>query len=183
MKVKDTHVLDRAANSVLSAVTTGVQTYGTKSVTTVGHSLGAAISLLDAIYLPLHISGLTVTFYGYGLPRVRIETRMSNREAWKSNVSFAQVGNQAFANYVDSQLNGRFTRITNLKDPVPILPGQFLGFKHPSGEDHIDTGEVWKLCPGQENPSTQCSDGAVPNIFVGDIGNHDGPYNGITMGC
>ena len=71
MKVRDTHAPDRAANDVLSAVQTGVNTYGTKSVTAVGHSLGAAISLLDAVFLPLHIPGLTVTYYGYGLPRVR----------------------------------------------------------------------------------------------------------------
>jgi len=71
IKVYDTHVPQRAANAVLAAVTTGVNTYGTKSVTAVGHSLGAAISLLDAVFLPLHIPGLTVTYYGYGLPRVR----------------------------------------------------------------------------------------------------------------
>jgi len=67
----------RAANAVLSAVMTGVDTYGTKSVTAVGHSLGAAISLLDAIFLPLHIPGLTVTYYGYGLPRVRVTAEIS----------------------------------------------------------------------------------------------------------
>ena len=71
INAKDTHVSDRAANAVLSAVMTGVNNYGTKSVTAVGHSLGAALSLLDAVFLPLHIPGLTVTYYGYGLPRVR----------------------------------------------------------------------------------------------------------------
>ena len=76
-KVYGIHVSQRAANAVLSAVTTGVNTYGAKSVTAVGHSLGAAISLLDAIFLPLHIPGLTVTYYGYGLPRVRIIVKVS----------------------------------------------------------------------------------------------------------
>lgn len=152
----------RAANDVLSAVTTGINTYGTKSVVVVGHSLGGAISLLDAIFLPLHISGLTVSFYGYGLPRV---------------------GNKDFANYVDNQLDGRFTRITNLKDPVPIIPGRFLGFRHPSGEAHIDNGEIWKWCPGQDNTDAQCSIGDTPNIFVSDSNEHDGPYNGIIIKC
>ena len=77
IKVYDIHVPQRAADAVLSAVMTGINTYGTRSVTTVGHSLGAAISLLDAIFLPLHIPDLTVTHYGYGLPRVRAITKVS----------------------------------------------------------------------------------------------------------
>ena len=157
----------------------GVDTYGTKSVTTVGHSLGSAISLLDAIFLPLHIPGITVTHYGYGLPRVCIILSLDSR---KSNILFAQAGNQAFANYVDAQLGGRFVRITNYKDPVPILPGRSLGFKHPSGEAHIDNGEVWKWCPGEDNTDAQCSIGDTPNILVSHPNDHNGPYNGITFG-
>ena len=77
-KVSNTHISGRAADDVLSAVMTGVSTYGANSVTAVGHSLGAAISLLDAIFLPLHIPGLTVTYYGYGLPRVRDIPRVAS---------------------------------------------------------------------------------------------------------
>lgn len=36
---------------------------------------------------------------------------------------------------------------------------------------------------GQDNPSTECIVGDVPNIFEGDEANHDGPYNGIVMDC
>lgn len=36
---------------------------------------------------------------------------------------------------------------------------------------------------GQDNPSTQCIVGDVPNILDGVMSNHDGPYNGVTMGC
>ena len=75
MRVRDTHALNRAANDILTAVTTGVNTFETKSVITIGHSLGAALALLDAVYLPLHISDLTVTYYGYGLPRVRTSVK------------------------------------------------------------------------------------------------------------
>ncbi|KAH0836869.1 Alpha/Beta hydrolase protein [Lanmaoa asiatica] len=67
------------ASDILSSVQTTISKYGTSSVTLVGHSLGAALSLLDSLYLPLHLpSGTTFQTILYGLPRV---------------------GNQAFADY------------------------------------------------------------------------------------
>ena len=36
---------------------------------------------------------------------------------------------------------------------------------------------------GQDNTSNQCIVGDVPNIFEGDEGDHDGPYDGVEMGC
>jgi hypothetical protein len=38
------------------------------------HSIitGAAIALLDGVYLPLHISGVSFKVIGYGMPRVCI---------------------------------------------------------------------------------------------------------------
>jgi len=93
-----------------------------------------------------------------------------------------QVGNQQFANYVDGA-NGHLTHINNKEDIVPIIPGRFLGFVHPSGEVHIEDSNAWDSCPGQDNPSKECSTGDVPNIFEGDTSDHDGPYNGIKMGC
>jgi hypothetical protein len=59
----------------------------------------------------------------------------------------------------------------------------FLGFVHPAGEIHIQASEAWDACPGEDNPSTLCIVGDVPNIFDGDLENHDGPYGGVTMGC
>ncbi|KAF7968057.1 hypothetical protein HWV62_32079 [Athelia sp. TMB] len=91
------------------------------------------------------------------------------------------VGNQAFANYVDANLH--LTHVNNKEDPVPILPGRFLGFVHPAGEVHIEDSNAWVACPGQDNPSTLCIVGDVSNIFEGDVSDHDGPYNGVTMGC
>lgn len=59
-----------------------------------------------------------------------------------------QVGNQAFANYVDAQPRS-FTRINNKKDPVPVLPPiDLFGYHHASGEIHIRDDDVWVSCPG-----------------------------------
>lgn len=94
----------------------------------VGHSLGAAIALLDSVYLPLHLpSNTTFKTVTYGLPRV---------------------GNQAFADYVDANV-GDVSHVNNEEDPVPILPGMFLGFHHPSGEVHIQDSGAWDACPGE----------------------------------
>lgn len=88
---------------------------------------GAALSLLDSVYLPLHLpSGTTFSTILYGLPRV---------------------GNQAFADYVDANLH--VTHINNMKDPIPILPPTFLGYVHPSGEVHITGTLDWEQCPGK----------------------------------
>ncbi|OCH86837.1 lipase [Obba rivulosa] len=151
-----------SATDVLSAVESGISEFGATEVTVVGHSLGAAISLLDFVYLPLHLpADITVRFVGYGLPRV---------------------GNQDFANFVDAQ--GRsVTHINNEEDPIPILPGMFLGYHHPSGEVHIEDSGEWANCPGQDNPSDQCIVGDVPTIFEGNESDHDGPYDGVEMGC
>ncbi|KAI0358195.1 alpha/beta-hydrolase [Trametes cingulata] len=152
------------ATSVLQAVQQTMNTHGTNSVVTTGHSLGAAIALLDAVYLHMHLpASARISFVGYGLPRV---------------------GNQAFANFVDALAPAvSVTHINNREDIVPILPGRFLGFAHTSGELHIQDSGGWVACPGQDNESDECIVGDVPNIFEGDEGDHDGPYNGVTMGC
>ncbi|KAJ7089828.1 lipase [Mycena belliarum] len=150
----------KTAPLVLAAVQTALSTSGLKTVTIVGHSLGAAIGLIDSVYLPLHITGVTFKSIFYGLPRV---------------------GNQAFADR--ASVGSTVTHINNKEDIVPILPGKFLGFHHPTGEVHIQDSGVWDTCPGEDNPSTLCSTGDVPNIFEGDESDHDGPYDGVLMGC
>jgi len=154
----DSHA--ETAQDVLAAVKTTMQDHSTNKVTVAGHSLGAAIGLLDAVFLPLQIPGIELEMVGYGMPRV---------------------GNQEFANFVDA--NVKLTRITNKKDPVPILPGRFLGFHHPSGEIHIESDNSFVSCPGQDNTDARCSTGDAKNIFQADVSNHDGPYAGVTMGC
>ncbi|KAI0766146.1 lipase [Trametes elegans] len=149
------------APDVLQAVQQTINEHGTNSVVVTGHSLGAALGLLDAIFLPLHIPNIDVKFIGYGLPRV---------------------GNQAFADYVDAQPIS-VTHVNNEEDIVPILPGKFLGYHHPSGEVHIQDSGAWLACPGQDNPSDECIVGDVSTIFDGSTSFHDGPYNGVKIGC
>ncbi|KAK0489328.1 Alpha/Beta hydrolase protein [Armillaria novae-zelandiae] len=151
---------EKSANDILQAVTTALSDHNTNSVSLVGHSLGAALSLLDAVYLPLRLPNATFRMIGYGMPRV---------------------GNQEFADYVDSALAGKLTHINNKQDPIPTLPPKFLGFHHPSGEIHINNTSNWNSCSGQENSSDECTDGAVE--IIGDIQDHSGPYDGITIGC
>ena len=85
--------------------------------------------------------------------------------------------------------------------PVITLTGKALGYHHPSGEIHINEMGQWESCPGlsarnlhiwwrwrlcfagQDNPSKSCIVGDVPSVLKGDEGDHDGPYNGVVMGC
>ncbi|KII86164.1 hypothetical protein PLICRDRAFT_114670 [Plicaturopsis crispa FD-325 SS-3] len=152
----------QTATAILAAVQSGLQKYGATSVTTVGHSLGAALSLIDSVYLPLHLpSNTTFKTVLYGLP---------------------MVGNQAFADYVDSD-KVNVTHIHNREDPIPTLPGTVLGYRQPSGEVHITDAGVWEVCPGQDNNSTLCTAGDVPTLLQGNLTDHGGPYGGIALGC
>jgi predicted lipase len=88
-----------------------LEKHSASSVTVVGHSLGAALALLDAMYLPLHLPAITsVRMVGYGMPRV---------------------GNAAFANYVDTSKVLTVTHVNNREDPVPTVPPLPLDFVHP----------------------------------------------------
>ncbi|KIJ32631.1 hypothetical protein M422DRAFT_184271 [Sphaerobolus stellatus SS14] len=130
----------------------------TNKVPITGHSLGAALALLDAVYLPLHLpSTIQFKLVTYGMPRV---------------------GNPIFAQYVDAHFPN-LTRINNKEDPVPIVPIISMGYEHPQGEVHITDAGTWESCSGNENPSGHCTvgDGLVRNVF-----DHDGPYNGISLG-
>ncbi|EJD47789.1 lipase [Auricularia subglabra TFB-10046 SS5] len=157
---RNSHATSAAA--ILSAVQRTLTAHSGASVTFASHSLGAALGLLDALFLRPHFPASTrFKFVGYGVPRI---------------------GNAAFANFVDANLPD-FTRVNNQQDPVPIIPGRFLGYKHPSGEVHISEQEQWLVCPGQDSTAVGCIIQTEPTIFDGDINNHDGPYDNIHIGC
>ncbi|KAG8781921.1 hypothetical protein FRC12_021402 [Ceratobasidium sp. 428] len=156
---RDAHA--STAATILTTVKKIIAERGATKVTVAGHSLGGAIAALDALYykqnLPSNISIKAVT---YGQPRV---------------------GNQEFANLIDQKITD-FSRVTNEYDEIPIVPGRFLGYHHSSGEKHIKSPGVWNACAGQDNTSTDCSTGAVPDIIIGNLIDHLGPYEGVWVG-
>jgi hypothetical protein len=63
----------RSAVAVLAAVRSVLAKKGTSNVTVVGHSLGAAIALIDSLYLSLQLGpSVNVRTIGYGMPRVSV---------------------------------------------------------------------------------------------------------------
>lgn len=45
---------------------------------------------------------------------------------------------------------------------------------------HTRADIIWT---GQDNTSNECIVGDVSNIFDGSESDHDGPYDGVEMGC
>jgi len=41
-----------------------------------------------------------------------------------------------------------FQRVNNMLDPIPTVPGEFLGFRHPHGEIHFLSPDDAVACPG-----------------------------------
>ncbi|EPQ58491.1 alpha/beta-hydrolase [Gloeophyllum trabeum ATCC 11539] len=143
---------DRTAQSVLSTVSAGLKSKGADNVLIVGHSLGAAIAVLDGMMLKTMLpANVPVQTRVFGLPRM---------------------GNSEWASFVDDTISDAFTFVTNNQDPVPQVPPTILGFKHPSHEVHIQSGNVTVSCNGQEN--THCSAGN--SLLDSLIADHRGPY-------
>jgi Lipase (class 3) len=155
--------LCRTAALVLQAVQSLLRMHPGAMVTVIGHSLGAALALLDGLRLRLVLAPTTVVrVIGYGMPRV---------------------GNQAFASFVDGILPNLVKHINNKHDPIPIVPAMSIGFRHVSGEIHIQETGQWIGCPHEDNPDPLCIVGAVPSIFQATFSDHSGPYNHIMLKC
>ncbi|CAE6456166.1 unnamed protein product [Rhizoctonia solani] len=156
----------RSAADILNAVKAVLDEKKATKIITVGHSLGAALATLDGLYLQLQLgSAVTVKIRTFGGPRV---------------------GNDVFADFVNAKVSD-VVRITNKRDIVPVLPPLLLGFKHTTGEKHINADGVWNNCAGQDNLSTNCSVGQVLTQGI-KLSDHLGPYAGnvmlgVTTGC
>ncbi|KAF5379874.1 hypothetical protein D9757_007206 [Collybiopsis confluens] len=156
---QDEHAL--TANAILGAVKSLMSSKGTNKIVAVGHSLGGALAELDTVFFRLNIPSASISAMTYGTPRV---------------------GNPAWAALVDSS-NVNFKRINNEDDLIPIVPGRFLGYAHPAGEIHILSPGNAVSCPGDDDATdADCQIESVPNIFDGDILDHLGPYEGISLG-
>jgi hypothetical protein len=118
--------------------------------------------LLDVLFLHLQLlSTFAMHPVGYGMPRA---------------------GNAAFADSIDGGPNVGLTRLNNMNDTAPILPGRFLEFQYASGEVRIGDDGGWYASPGPDNTNDKCSTGSVTNLFQGDVGDHAEPYNDISPG-
>jgi len=151
---------ERTADGVLSGVQAALAETGANQVVVTGHSLGAAVAMMDALMLKQNLDpSVAITTTLFGLPRG---------------------GNVAWADFIDATLADTMTHISNQNDPVPTLPPRFLEYQHPAGEVHIRAvstdGEPTDIvaCGGQENEN--CSEGN--SVFDISIDNHAGPYLG-----
>jgi len=157
---------ERTADGVLAGVQSGLASTGATNVLVTGHSLGAAVATMDAMFLTENLdSSISMTTSVFGLPRV---------------------GDQTWADFVDASLGTTLSHITNQNDPVPTVPPELLGFVQPSQEFHItgvnSSGQATGIvaCPGQDNDN--CSTGN--DILDASIANHLGPYfDDISFGA
>jgi len=150
------------ASQILVEVQQLMAKYSSTTVILIGHSLGGALAELDSLFMKLNLpAGTTVRGVTYGTPRV---------------------GNEDWSAFFDSQVTN-FFRVNNIRDPVPIVPDRLLGYKHPSGEIHLQADGRVVVCPGPDNDvSPECSDQMVPTVLDGNEADHKGPYDGVLIG-
>ena len=110
------------------------QLYGTRSVKTTGHSLGAALANLTA--MDMVRAGYDVSLYNFGQPRV---------------------GNKKYADYCQKMLPEQYRHVHN-KDMVPHTPPEDLFFKHSATEIFEDVDGNLKVCSATDGEDKSCSD-------------------------
>lgn len=109
------------ANDVLAQVRALLNKFPNSPILITGHSLGAAVSTINYVFLRCNLPNAKVSAVLFGSPRV---------------------GDVNFANSIDrlASIKGNsFVHIVNQKDSVPHLPPRAItrylpGYWHPSGE-------------------------------------------------
>lgn len=163
----------RSIDDVQREVERAVTDFGVHNVLVTGHSLGAAIGVMNGVYLTQLFEGrdVNVTTQVFGLPRA---------------------GNSVWADFVDGTIGSNFVHMHLNHDPVPTVPPRGLfDYTHPSGEifdsfsfDSIVNataardGSTAVFCPGRENEN--CSAGN--KAFTDNILDHLGPYFTVNIG-
>ncbi|EDR15152.1 uncharacterized protein LACBIDRAFT_291657 [Laccaria bicolor S238N-H82] len=157
---KDQHAI--TAQQILAEVQSLMASKNSTSVTLVGHSLGGALAVLDALYMNINLpAGTSIKAVTYGTPRI---------------------GNAAFAQLIDEKIPD-LRRINNKFDIIPTVPGRFLGYAHPHGEVHLLSTGTAISCPGSDDSTdSRCQNQSVPNVLKGNILDHLGPYVGLSIG-
>jgi hypothetical protein len=150
--------------AVLTGVSSALAANPGYTVATTGHSLGGALAIIAGAYLRQQNAGNVVDVYSYGSPRV---------------------GNEAFATFATNQAGGSNYRVTHLDDPVPRLPGLFLGYRHTSPEYWLSDGAATqnayqasdiRVCTGYANVACNAAQGGL------DVAAH-GHYFTTIGGC
>lgn len=108
-----------AQSKVLNAVNSARAQYPNYKVVSTGHSLGGALATIAAGVL--RSRGIRTDLYTYGAPKV---------------------GLSGLAQYLTSTSLGETFRVTHKDDPVPRLPPALLGYRHPSPEYYITSGNT-----------------------------------------
>lgn len=158
----------KAFKRISAPILTALQaaTASGKDVVVTGHSQGAAVGMILALYLQTKLQ-VSVHAKLFAAPRV---------------------GNPDWADAVDRVLGPRQQHIVNFNDVVPHLPFMHWGYRHPSGEVYITEvgGQEYRLCEGQENE--RCA--GQWNDLRGEMGSffdyittstHSGPFAGVRV--
>ena len=57
---------------LLVTLSVRIGSFNEQGINCLVYIIGAAIALLDSVYLPLHLAGVTFTTFTYGMPRVSL---------------------------------------------------------------------------------------------------------------
>jgi hypothetical protein len=165
----------RTADDVLATVKGAISDKKASNIKVFGHSLGAAIAMLDALMLKAALPNVPQQTVTFGLPRYGNPEFADFTDAQVSLLSSPP----SSALLTREQLGTTFQFITNQHDPVPEVPPRAIGYAHPSNEVHIASVDATSAvpksivaCPGQDN--TNCATGN--NLIEESTGDHKGPY-------